>query len=288
MKQTVLGWLLLLPLAAWADYTLTMQVKSGAEGGGQSADTPMTEVFKYKDDAHAKMQVTRGGKVVSETYGIGKKTYMVTYGGGKAQIVDYDAMRASMGAYSQYAEPEEDDAWTLPKDARWQKTGKKVKVGDFTGEEWIVSFTDKQGKKERHTVVLSKNKALQKALEAFGRFTLRLSQGEGHKKDAQKMFAPKPGYAVIKADGDFSVTSLSEAAVPDKAFRLPEGEMTVMPSFGADIKGRSGTTARDDGGAGAQEDDKKAASDASQSDDDGINAVNEGVDKAVDALKSLF
>ena len=288
MKKRLLGALLFLPFAAWGDYTLTMHGEYAAQAGGEVKTGEMTELFKYRDDTHAKMQIISGGNVVSETYVIGDKCYLVVYRDGKAQIMDYDAMREmAKAAMAQYGTQEEDLLpSTPPENATWRNTGRQVEVGELKGEEWIVSFTNTQGETEQHTLVLSNDEEVRKALKAFGRFMGRILGEDG--SGAEKAFLPKAGYGVIKTDagseGSFTIEALSAAHIPDSAFRLPEGQSQSLPDDGSYTSPQPGAKKQESAESVSGEASDRQEDSEEQTED----VINQSVDKAVDALKSLF
>jgi hypothetical protein len=318
IKKAVFGFILFLPFTAWADYTLTMHGTIVEDNGYQTSTLQTKNVFEYKNDTHMKMKVLTNGKVASETYVVGKNCYLVTHHGDKTQIIDYDAMQArakaamakikaeeKMMQTSQSTQKDKEEPSQLPRHATWQNTGKRVKVGDLIGEEWIARYTNKEGKEEQQTFILSNNKNLVKAVKAYGRFIARTwmhNQSAAHKKAAEYAFVPKPGYALLKASDNYTFVSLSDAFIHSSAFQLPKGKIRTTPDYSSYFsskttanqvsKSKSQTNIPKENTASTQtlhqENTQKKTDGTSIVNTVVDKAVDKGVDKAVDAIKNFF
>lgn len=270
MRKVMFGLSLFAAATLFADYTVQMRMS----GEGHS----MLQRFKYKDAQHAKLENFMNGQKVSETLGVGQKTYMITYHNGEVvRVSDMDEMKKMMAAYGGMTGADEAESTPFPKaEVTWRNTGRRKKVGSLEGEVWVASYVDDSGKKETMEFVLSKQKRHRDAMRAYTEFANRLVMS-GEESGFEDFNTLRPGYTVLQMEDAFFVELIREGNIDAQEF--------VLPKRGAGGGTEPSSAVR----SGTPEPGK--AQQPSEEEDEGAktrDSINQGVDDAVEAFKSLF
>jgi hypothetical protein len=216
MKHFILSLSIAALTALYADYTVVLQ--TGDE----------QQVFQYKDDRHASITMGEENKLMV----IGDKAYMITNRGGEKIAMDVDQMRSMMGTVGVNVQDEikkaKDDL-----NIKIIKKGKTQKIAGVKGRVWTVEYTE-NGRKERSDVLVTKQRDIVKAMEAYSRILGRMAGDED--EDIMDFIQIKPGHVVIatldEKDG-FRLKKFHEKKIPASTFELSKDvRIQQMPDFG--------------------------------------------------------
>ncbi len=218
MKHFLMALSLAAVTTLYADYTMVLQ--SGEDH---------SQTLQYKDDKHATMSMGEGSKMML----IGEKAYILTTKDGETTVMDMDEMRAMMGGLS-FNVQESARQKKEEMDLKVIKKGKKRTIAGIKGQVWTIEYKE-DGEVQRSDVVVTKDKRVVKAMNAFAKVISRMAMNENDDEFLDWMQI-KPGYVIIatmEEEDNFELKEFHEKKIPSSAFELPKNaKKQQMPNFG--------------------------------------------------------
>ncbi len=215
---------LALTKVGYADVTAVFDAGSG-----------MGVTIEYRDDNHVRMRSPDGGYLVI-TEGRG---YMVSGSPGQWMVLsmdDFAAMAQQAGISGTDIDTADDQGnYTL------RDTGRTETIAGIQGQVHEVIVSDGWGEERVSEVVLSSHEdavAAYRGMMAVVRVLGEMAGQQGLDGMMQTQYG-LDNRAILRADGDWRLTSVQRGSIPDSSFTLP-AEPTEIPGLAGLLSGGSG------------------------------------------------
>lgn len=221
--------------AVWADYTMVFEMKDP-----KKPEDAVQSTFRYKDEAHRRIDMKLQGRTLSSMLVSGQKAYIVSYDDkGVPTVMDADAMMQMAQKFGGASNGQRQSGKAeKPEKMQWRNTGRHRTVAGIKGEVWELDY-EEDGKPKTTTVVLTKDPEYIEAMKAYEGTMKRMMSGGAEVSASQYMMGIKPGYAPLAVEGAFTLKKMDDHRVDSEAFALPKGAAVQKSPFGA-LFGASG------------------------------------------------